>query len=110
MLTRGIIRSVWLLKAAPSAGAGAAVQVPTQRVLSLMVFDASLLQFQAGQPETLPHLDGQARVLLQLADPSRHGFLHTIISLPPIVSVVPSLSHRRMIPSAASLSWRGSQT
>jgi hypothetical protein len=30
MLTRGIIRSVWLLKAAPSAGAGAAVQVPTQ--------------------------------------------------------------------------------
>src|SRR5262249_59111209 len=29
-LTRGIIRSVWLAKAAPSAGAGAAVQVPTQ--------------------------------------------------------------------------------
>src|SRR5437868_7774821 len=29
-LTRGIIRSVWLLKAAPSAGAGAAVHVPTQ--------------------------------------------------------------------------------
>src|SRR6185436_19742403 len=36
ILTRGIIRSVWLLKAAPSAGAGAAVQVPTQCVLSLM--------------------------------------------------------------------------
>src|SRR2546425_12298279 len=35
-LTRGIIRSVWLLKAAPSAGAGAAVQVPTQWVLSAM--------------------------------------------------------------------------
>src|SRR5256886_6127318 len=36
ILTRGIIRSVWLLKAAPSAGAGAAVQVPTQWVLSAM--------------------------------------------------------------------------
>src|SRR5205814_6541062 len=36
MLTRGIIRSVWLLKAAPSAGAGAAVQVPIQCVSSLM--------------------------------------------------------------------------
>jgi len=36
ILTRGIIRSVWLLKAAPSAGAGAAVQVPTQCVSSLM--------------------------------------------------------------------------
>src|SRR5580765_1274567 len=36
ILTRGIIRSVWLLNAAPSAGAGAAVQVPTQCVLSLM--------------------------------------------------------------------------
>ena len=36
MLTRGIMRSVWLLKAAPSAGAGAAVQVPTQCGLSLM--------------------------------------------------------------------------
>jgi hypothetical protein len=35
ILTRGIIRSVWLLKAAPSAGAGAAVQVPTQCALSL---------------------------------------------------------------------------
>src|SRR2546426_2210494 len=35
-LTRGIIRRVWLLKAAPSAGAGAAVQVPTQWVLSAM--------------------------------------------------------------------------
>src|SRR5262249_59546314 len=35
-LTRGIIRSVWLLKAAPSAGAGAAVQVPTQCVVSAM--------------------------------------------------------------------------
>src|SRR2546425_11905485 len=32
-LTRGIIRSVWLLKAAPSAGAGAVVQVPTQCVM-----------------------------------------------------------------------------
>src|SRR5262245_23816591 len=41
MLTLGIIRSVWLLKAAPSAGAGAAVQVPTQCVLSLTAFDAS---------------------------------------------------------------------
>ena len=30
MLTRGIIRSVWLLKAAPSPGRGVAVQVPTQ--------------------------------------------------------------------------------
>src|SRR5437899_3810837 len=39
ILTRGIIRSVWLLKAAPSAGAGAAVQVPTQYGLSLMAFD-----------------------------------------------------------------------
>src|SRR5262245_66092853 len=37
MLTRGIMRSVWLANAAPSAGAGAAVQVPTQCVLSLMV-------------------------------------------------------------------------
>src|SRR5678815_4908337 len=36
MLTRGIIRSVWLLKAAPSAGAGVAVQVPIQCVSSLM--------------------------------------------------------------------------
>src|SRR6059036_2321 len=36
ILTRGIIRSVWLLKAAPSAGAGAAVQMPTQWVLSAM--------------------------------------------------------------------------
>src|SRR5204862_7466323 len=35
MLTRGIIRSVWLLKATLSAGAGAAVQVPTQCMLSL---------------------------------------------------------------------------
>src|SRR5947207_10656705 len=35
MLTRGIIRSVWFAKAAPSAGAGAAVQVPTQCVSSL---------------------------------------------------------------------------
>src|SRR5438445_11718964 len=35
ILTRGIIRSVWLLKAAPSAGAGAAVQVPIQCVSSL---------------------------------------------------------------------------
>src|SRR5438876_2654043 len=41
MLTRGIIRSVWLLKAAPSAGAGAAVQVPTQCALSVMVFAPS---------------------------------------------------------------------
>jgi hypothetical protein len=39
-----------------------------------------------------------------------HGFLHTIISLPLIVSVVPSVSHRRMIGSAASVSRRGSQT
>src|SRR5713101_5005573 len=61
ILTRGIIRSVWLLKAAPSAGAGAAVHVPTQCVLSLMAFDASLLRFLAGQTETLPHLDRQAR-------------------------------------------------
>ena len=37
MLTRGIMRSVWLANAAPSAGAGAAVQVPTQCVLSLIV-------------------------------------------------------------------------
>src|SRR4029450_4817479 len=37
MLTRGIMRSVWLANAAPSAGAGAAVQVPTQYVLSLIV-------------------------------------------------------------------------
>src|SRR5207249_3841217 len=37
MLTRGIMRSVWLANAAPSAGAGAAVQVPTQCVSSLMV-------------------------------------------------------------------------
>src|SRR5713226_2551186 len=44
ILTRGIIRSVWLLKATPSAGAGAAVQVPTQCVFSLMAFDASLYQ------------------------------------------------------------------
>src|SRR5262245_18684475 len=36
-LTRGIIRSVWLLNAAPSAGAGAAVQVPTQCVVSMGV-------------------------------------------------------------------------
>src|SRR5512132_2330751 len=36
ILTRAIIRSGWLLKAAPSARAGAAVQVPTQCVLSLM--------------------------------------------------------------------------
>src|SRR2546427_905667 len=42
ILTRGIIRSVWLLKAAPSPGAGAADQVPTQCMLSLMAFDASL--------------------------------------------------------------------
>src|SRR6266446_1110874 len=42
ILTRGIIRSVWLLKAAPSPGAAAAVQVPTQCMLSLMAFDASL--------------------------------------------------------------------
>ena len=41
MLTRGVIRSVWLAKAAPSAGAGAAVQVPTQCVVSFMAFDAS---------------------------------------------------------------------
>jgi hypothetical protein len=41
MLTRGVMRSVWLAKAAPSAGAGAAVQVPTQCVVSLMAFDAS---------------------------------------------------------------------
>src|SRR5262249_44627970 len=37
MLTRGIMRSVWLANAAPSAGAGAAVHVPTQCVLSVMV-------------------------------------------------------------------------
>src|SRR2546428_5560557 len=42
ILTRGIIRSVWLLKAAPSPGAAAAVQVPTQCMVSLMAFDASL--------------------------------------------------------------------
>src|SRR6185503_9888853 len=30
MLMRAFIRSVWLANAAPSAGAGAAVQVPTQ--------------------------------------------------------------------------------
>ena len=30
MLMRAFIRSVWLLKAAPSAGAGAVAQVPTQ--------------------------------------------------------------------------------
>src|SRR2546430_14701903 len=36
ILTRGIIRSVWLLKAAPSAGAGAAVQLRAQWVLSAM--------------------------------------------------------------------------
>src|SRR5262249_22381933 len=36
-LTRGIIRSVWLLNAAPSAGAGAAVHVPTQCVVSMGV-------------------------------------------------------------------------
>src|SRR5262249_62295417 len=35
MLTRGIIRSVWFAKAAPSAGAGAAVQVPTQCEVSI---------------------------------------------------------------------------
>ena len=39
-----------------------------------------------------------------------HGFFNTIMSVPLIVSVVPSLSHRRMICSTASLSWRGSQT
>src|SRR5213593_2599352 len=41
MLTRGIIRSVWLLKAAPSPGAGAAVQVPTQCMVFVAI-DASL--------------------------------------------------------------------
>jgi hypothetical protein len=30
MLTRAFIRSVWLAKEAPSAGAGAVAQVPTQ--------------------------------------------------------------------------------
>src|SRR5215813_3746139 len=35
MLTRGIIRSVWFAKAAPSAGAGAAVQVPIQCEVSI---------------------------------------------------------------------------
>src|SRR5689334_9599735 len=35
-LTRGIMRSVWLLNAAPSAEAGAAVQVPIQCMLSVM--------------------------------------------------------------------------
>jgi hypothetical protein len=30
MLTRAFIRKVWLLNAAPSAGAGAVAQVPTQ--------------------------------------------------------------------------------
>src|SRR5215471_5407420 len=42
MLTRGIMRSVWLLKAAPSPGAGAAVQVPTQCGVSIGAIDASL--------------------------------------------------------------------
>src|SRR5262245_38929000 len=37
MLTRGIMRSVWLANAAPSAGAGAAVQVPTQCASSFMM-------------------------------------------------------------------------
>src|SRR2546422_8254965 len=58
------------------------------------------------------------RLPLRLAPPRpptrrrrlRHGFFHTIISLPLIVSVVPRLSHRRMICSTASLSWPGSQT
>src|SRR5262249_24446838 len=44
-LTRGIIRSVWLLKAAPSAGAGAAVQVPTQCVVFFIALYASLCPF-----------------------------------------------------------------
>jgi hypothetical protein len=33
---RGCIRSVWLLNAIPSAGAGAAAQVPTQRAFVAM--------------------------------------------------------------------------
>src|SRR5712692_1539519 len=48
-LTRGIIRSVWLLNAAPSAGAGAAVQVPTQCMVSLMAVDTSLALDGAGR-------------------------------------------------------------
>src|SRR2546425_6777421 len=54
ILTRGIIRSVWLLKAAPSAGAGAAVQVPTQCVSSLMAFDASCSLLSTARPRLHP--------------------------------------------------------
>src|SRR5437899_10413531 len=60
ILTRGIIRSVWLLKAAPSAGAGAAVQVPTQWVLSAMGPPREL----TGSPDyemTRRRLQGQRR-------------------------------------------------
>jgi hypothetical protein len=39
MLTRAIMRSVWLRSATPSTGAGVVVQVPTQCMLSCFVID-----------------------------------------------------------------------
>src|SRR5262249_58127233 len=52
-LTRGIILNVWFAKAAPSPGAGAAVQVPTQCVVSIM---ASPLAEPPAEPRATPVL------------------------------------------------------
>src|SRR4030095_6946421 len=58
MLTWGIMRSVWLLKAAPSPGAGAAVQVPTQCMVFVAI-DASSLEPRIGRRG--PPRDGPRR-------------------------------------------------
>src|SRR5437773_8205991 len=49
MLARMFIRKVWLLKATPSAGAGAVVQVPTQcRSLGIVISPSSPAASSAG--------------------------------------------------------------
>ena len=51
MLTRGLRRIVWLLKpTTPSAGAGAAAHVPTQRPLGMTITHYSCLELLSQRP------------------------------------------------------------